>query len=367
MKTFLNLTAALALVFGGQVAIAQQPTPELQALDDALPGTLINDPSRLDWTVFGAGESHKPVKGVAAPGGGALQITVPKAGNTLYEIGANAPLSGDIKKGSPIVIAFHARAIKSATPDGKGRIGVRVQRNEAPYGGFGDTLLAIDGEWAQYEVSLVADQDIPKSLAVVGFQLSGAKQVVEIGQMIVVSGVSTLKAKTTTVAGAPVSLPQLAGKGTLINDPANRALPVYGTGESHKTIPVGSLPGGSAIQFTVEAAKPNPYDIVVNVDVTEAIAQGDVLNIAILARSVSAETPTGAGTLGLRVQQNEAPYPGFGDNVVAVGPNWKLYQFKTQAKVDIAKGKGVVSLHLGGAKQVIELGQAYVFNAGPPQ
>ena len=39
-----------------------------------------------------------------------------------------------------------------------------------------------------------------------------------------------------------------------------------------------------------------------------------------------------------------------------------------QAKpVDIAKGKGVVSLHLGGAKQVIELGQAYVFNAGPPQ
>jgi hypothetical protein len=34
------------------IAFDDQPTAELQALDDALPGSLINDPTRLDWQIF---------------------------------------------------------------------------------------------------------------------------------------------------------------------------------------------------------------------------------------------------------------------------------------------------------------------------
>ena len=61
---------AVAAVFSVSAPVlADQPTAELQALDDALPGTLINDPTRLDWQIFGADQTSKPVKGENIPGG----------------------------------------------------------------------------------------------------------------------------------------------------------------------------------------------------------------------------------------------------------------------------------------------------------
>ena len=73
--------------------------------------------------------------------------------------------------------------------------------------------------------------------------------------------------------------------------------------------------------------------------------------------------------LGIRVQLNQAPYPGFGDNVLTVGPNWKLIQLRTQARIALPAGKGAVALHFGAAAQSIEVGQVFVINtrvAAPP-
>jgi hypothetical protein len=369
MRHFRYSVAILTTLLGSSSAFAQQPTPELQALDDALPGTLINDPSRLDWVVFGTGESHKSVKGDGIPGGAAaIQITIPKAGSTLYEIGTNAPISTAIKPGQQLVVAFYARTVKSAAPGGKGIIGVRFQQNAAPYPGFGDTTVVIGAAWELYEVRATADKAIAKGLAVVSFQLSGAKQTIEIGQTIVVEGAASIKSRMTTVSSpAPIMVPQLAGKGKLINDPAKQDWLVYGTTESHKAVPAKGMPGGAAIQFAVNAVGKKPYDVGTNVPITEAIAEGDVLTVAFLARTLSAETPDGLGKIGLRVQRNVAPaYPGFADNMLSIGPNWKLYQLRTQAKMNIAKGEGVLALQLAGAKQTVEIGPAYVLNAGPP-
>lgn len=57
MRTCLILAAATLMAVSTN-ALADQPTAELQALDDALPGTLINDPTRLDWQIFGAGQTQ---------------------------------------------------------------------------------------------------------------------------------------------------------------------------------------------------------------------------------------------------------------------------------------------------------------------
>ena len=43
---FLTLAVFLSVPV---TALADQPTAELQALDDALPGKLINDPTRLEY------------------------------------------------------------------------------------------------------------------------------------------------------------------------------------------------------------------------------------------------------------------------------------------------------------------------------
>jgi hypothetical protein len=357
---------AVAMLFANDVW-ATQPTADLQALDDALPGNLINDPSRLDWTVFGAGASSKAIKGTTSPGGAALQITTPRKAATLYEIGTNAPITTEIKPGQRITVAFYARTVKAETPDGNGVIGVRFQQNAAPYPGFGDTKLSVGREWQLYEVTAVSDRAIPKDQAVVGFQLSGAKQTVEIGQTIVVEGVSSIITKGgTTRIPTPVMLPQLEGKGTLINDPATINWDYYGATTTHQTVPAKGMPGDSAVQFTIPAAGANPYDSGANVPISGAVTDGDVMLVAVLARTISAETADGLGKLGVRVQANTAPYPGFGQQTLSVGPNWKLFQIKTRANIDIPAGKAAIGLHLGGAKQVVEIGRVFVLSGATP-
>jgi hypothetical protein len=364
-----NVSVALATLamLASQIAMAKQPTAELQALDDALPGNLINDPSRLDWTVFGSGASSKAIKETKAPGGGALQITTPRKAATLYDVGTNAPITAQIKHGQRITVAFYARTVTAETADKQGIIGVRFQQNAAPYPGFGDTKLTIGTEWQLYEVTAISDRAIANGQAVVAFQLSGAKQTIEIGQTFVIEGAPSIIAKGgTTRIPTPVMLPQLEGKGTLINDPASFDWQYYGANATHKTVPAKGMPGDSAMQFTISTASVNAYDNGANVPISGAVTENDVMIIAVLARTISAETPDGLGKLGLRVQQNSAPYPGFGEHILAVGPNWKLFQLRTRATISVPAGKAAIGLHLGGAKQVIEIGRVYVLAGATP-
>jgi hypothetical protein len=366
------LLIGVAMLMAPTMLLAgEQPTPELEALDDALPGMLINDPTRLDWPTFGTGLTVKSVQNESIPGGkAAIQFSVPKAGAALYDTGANAPITAAIKPGSDITVAFYARTLSAETSDGQARIGVRVQQNEAPYPGFGDTTLVIGKEWKLYELSAKSNVSIPKGKAIVGFQLSGAKQVVEIGQTIVVSGATSLTKKTTVAAQSATTdlLPQLQGKGQLISNPANKDWAFYGSGGVRSTVPSPNIPGtgGSAMLVKTAAPGANPYDVGAAIPISEAIAAGDVLLIAVLARTAPDSSPDGSSKLGIRVQLNEAPYPGFGDNVLTLGPNWRLLQVKTTARSAIPAGKGVLSLHFAAAAQAIEVGQVYVLNTSAP-
>lgn len=361
------LPAIAALMLPSVAVLADQPTAELQALDDALPGTLINDPTRLDWQIFGAGQTNKTVKGDDIPGGkAATQITVAKAGATLFEVGANAPITAGVRAGTDVVVAFYARTVTADTSDGRGRIGLRFQQNVAPYAGFGDTTLIMEKEWKLYEVAAKANITIPKGQAVVGFQLAGAKQVIEIGQTIVVAGVTSLTTKSSQKVQSATTdlLPQLQGKGRLISNPADKAWPVYGTGGTHSIIASPNIPGtgGTALLMKSSAAAAQPSDIGAIIPIAGEIKEDDVLLIGILARTAPGGTADGTSKMGIRVQVNEPPYTGFGDNVLTLGPTWKLLQLKTQASTSIPSGKGAVALHFGTAAQAIEVGQIYVLN-----
>ncbi len=367
-----KLAIALLMAVGLNSALmAKQPNEQLQALDDALPGVLINDPSKLDWPIFGPGVVSKAIKDPEIPGGGgALQITSPTVAAHIYDIGANAPITASIQPGQKIVVAFYARTVKADTADGKGKLGLRIQQNATPYPGFGDKVLDIGTDWQLYEVRATSDIAIDKGLAVVNFQFSGAKQTIQIGQTIIVEGADSIRTVSTKspVAAASTSLmPNLDGKGKAINSPENlQAWQYYGAGMTHSSVAVKNIPGGSAMAINVGKAGANVYDAGVIVPFSEAVTEGDVLTIAFVARTLSAETDTGAGKVALRVQRNVAPYPGFGDNTLSIGPNWKAYQLRTQAKIDIAAGEGAVALQVAAAQQSLEIGPVYVLNAGPP-
>ncbi len=362
MKCALFAAVALAALAPAH-AQESQPTPELQALDDALPGTLINDPSRMDWSFYGAEQKTKNVQDPSIPGGGAaVRVEVPRAGANIYDSGANVPIRRGIAVGRDVTVAFYARTVKSEAPGGKGKIGVRFQQNAAPYAGFGDTMLDIGSEWALYEVTAKSDKAIPTGQAVVGLQLAGAKQTIEIGQVIVVDGatsIRTTKRVETAAAPDPELPPQLKDKGKMLNDPANRDWGFHGAGQTTKAT-VTNVYGRVGTLFSVATAGAAPYASGASIALDEDIKDGDVLLVAVLARTLSAGTADGQGLLSVRIQKNTAPYDGFLDKQVQVGPNWRLYQFRTQASMDIAKGAAQLAIHTGGARQEVEVGPVYV-------
>jgi hypothetical protein len=168
-----------------QPAPFRQPNAVLQALDDALPGTLINDPTKMNWTLYGQNGQSRQVRARGVPSELAYQVQSAVAGATTYEMGFNVPVTANVRVGEKITFAFWARTVRAATPDRQGIVGLRVQSNAAPYPGFGDTRLAIGTEWKLYEVKFVSDQAISSDVAVLGFQMSGARQTIEIGQTYV--------------------------------------------------------------------------------------------------------------------------------------------------------------------------------------
>ena len=349
-------------------AIAQQASPELQALDDQLPGTLIDDPTRLDWSLTGEAKK-KTLKSADIPGGGAaVQVTVARKTANPWEVQLSIPLTAAIAPGDDVTIAFYARTIAANTPDDKAQVSLRFQQNSGAYDGFGDKTLAIGGEWQLYEVTGRANTAIAKGDGIVSLQLGGAAQTVAIGQAIVVKGATSITGAAAQTAAAAVpakmELPApLVGLGTIINDPENRDWGYNGESMTHESMDVG-LPGGKATRFVVPTKLDNAWDAGVSIPIEQAIRNGETMRIAIVARQPVASTAP--SELGVRVQRNVPEYEGFGDHQVPVGSDWQLIQLKTTADRDIPAGEAVVALHLGGAAQTLDIGPVWVIDTSSP-
>lgn len=349
----LSLGAGLLLLTLGTPLSAQSPAT----------GTIINDPSGLDWDYYGSNYKLKPIRDPSFPGGGAaVEIDVEK-GEHPYAAGANIQLSGPIVAGRDYTVRFWARTLSTTSPDGKGRVVVRFMKNAEPYPGFGETVIVIGADWTAYEVTAKADQNI-SSQGAVALQLASVKQRIQIGQAIVAEG-RTIAATKVSASAESIMPPQLAGKGELLNDPLNRNWVVYGKFQT-ATPTSTDVYTRRAVLLSVSAAGTNSWDAGVNAPIREAIAEGDVLRVSLLARSSSAATGDGQGLVRLRVQSNRPPYDGFGAQEVKLGPSWKLIQWRIQAAMDLPAGRGEIAIHTGLAKQDVEIGPVYVIREPAP-
>jgi hypothetical protein len=275
----------------------------------------------------------------------------------------NVPLLADIKRGEVVTVGFYARTIAADTPDGQGVLGVRFQQNAAPYGGFGDKLVAIGKDWKWHEVTATADKNIKRSEAIVAYQLAGAKQTIEIGQTIVVKGSPTVIATTTTTttAAEPELPPQLQGAGQLLNRPGERNCGNSGAGGTWTARPEPRIWLGQATRYVTPAAGANPWDLGATIPLSEGINEGDKLLIAVAARTESATTADGKAIVGLRIQDSRPPHEGFAQNKFTVGPNWQLIRIKTTATRSFPAGTAQLALHFANAAQAVDIGPVYVF------
>ncbi|WP_296718036.1 hypothetical protein [Erythrobacter sp.] len=365
------LATGAALLCIATPVTAQLP-PELAAFDEQVPGDLINDPTRIDWESYGTNYETSGRAAEEIPGGGAARVFDIKAkGANIYDVAANVPLIAQIDSGDRVTVGFYARSVSSERSDGKGVIGVRIQENAAPYGGFGDTNVLIGSEWDWYEVSTLADKRIRRADAIVALQLAGARQQVEIGQAIVVKGSATIVATTEVAATDPqptlkdpstIEMPDgLRSAGQLINDPTRRGWGHGGTAGTWQELDVPEIWLQKATSFTTSRVGENRWDLSTAIPITTAVKEGDQMMVAIVARTISAETEDAKGLIYARIQGAFPPFEGFGDKVFKVGDRWQMVKLPFTATRGFGPGDAVAALHFAGAKQNVEIGPVYIF------
>lgn len=144
-------------------------------------GALMMAPEADNLTSYGEIEANV-VNDDGVPGGRALDIIVPRAGQNPWDGGVSGGLTADIKKGDTLVMAFWAKSI-----EGPGEIAnVGLQMNAAPYTAI-DQLMSVNIEptWQPYAVFVTADQDYSAGDAGYTFHLTSAKQKLRVGPVVV--------------------------------------------------------------------------------------------------------------------------------------------------------------------------------------
>jgi hypothetical protein len=370
MKHRQPLSLAAALLALATPAGAELP-PELAAFDEQVPGDLINDPTRIDWASYGPDLEAGARQAADIPGGGAARVFDMKSrADFPYRAAATIPLLADIKSGDQVTVGFYARVISTERSDGKGIVGVRFQENVAPYGGFGDSNVLIGSEWEWHEVTARADRRIRKADAIVTLQLAGAKQKIEIGQTVVVRGSPTILAKQAAPArpaptlkdASTIEMPDgLRNMGQLVNDPTARSWAHGGTGGKWQDVDVPEIWLQKATRFTTTQVGENRWDLTTAIPILPAMKEGDTYTVAVVARTLSAQTEDGKGLIYARMQGAMPPYEGFGDKVFKIGDRWQLVNLPFTATRGFGPGDATVTLHFAAAAQSIEVGPVYVF------
>ena len=367
LPLLLGMAAALfGLTFDSTAALAR--SAELDALDEALPGKLVNDPSAIDWEVYGDRMDSTPIVDASIPGGGAaLRFDVKNPGEFIYLSGTNVPLTEDVKRGETVTVGFYARTISARSSDGNGVMRVRFQQNVEPYPGFGEETLSIGQEWDWYEVSAKAERKLRKRDGIVALQFGRTRQIIEIGQTIVVTGADAIASETPTSIAAPPLLSvlpeQLDGLGNLINNPRQRLWNISTVGGAATPREDDTIWLGKATRFESTAASTNPADLHVTIPVEGAIAEGDILLLAIAARTELAQTPDGNAIVGIQMQDKNTLDDNFATNRFKVGPKWQLIRIKTRAPRNFDPGSAEMKLSFAGAKQTVDLGPVYILKA----
>ena len=144
---------------------------------------VLNEPS-ANWSVYGAGQTHKGRKDAAVQGGGAVRVTIPAKPANPWDIGASAPIKGAIAKGDKLVLAFWARLERGGS-EGGATIGGSIQLAAPPYTPIVTGQVGLTGEWKLVHVEGVAGSDHPAGTANVALTLGGAAHVIDLGPVFV--------------------------------------------------------------------------------------------------------------------------------------------------------------------------------------
>ena len=104
-------------------------------------------------------------------------------GRNPWDVQANSPVAGAIKEGDVVMLMYYARAAEPA--EGGSKLTARLQLAGPPYSSILDVNSDIGSEWKSYCGFRVANASIDEKKSNVSIHLATAKQVIELGPVLV--------------------------------------------------------------------------------------------------------------------------------------------------------------------------------------
>lgn len=145
----------------------------------------------------------------------------------------------------------------------------------------------------------------------------------------------------------------------LVTNPNVGSYVIYGAAQTSKKIKDSAVQGGAAIEIKA-SGNGNPWEGGTHVEFNQKITKGDKLVCVVWLKG---KTDSGAAPrVPARVQINEAPYRAIAETTFDITGEWQMYTLEAIADADYDKGRLVFAMHLNSAKQVLDLGPAFVLN-----
>ena len=150
--------------------------------EEDLMSRMINKETNGSWYILPDKPKPKHFAVPELPGGYAFRVKASKGVNP-WDVQASSPVAGAINEGDVIMLMYYARAEEPA--EGGSKITARIQLASAPYSSVLETTAAITGEWKSYCAFRVATASIAEKKSSVSIHLATAKQVIDLGPVLV--------------------------------------------------------------------------------------------------------------------------------------------------------------------------------------
>jgi endo-1,4-beta-xylanase len=165
------------------------------------------------------------------------------------------------------------------------------------------------------------------------------------------------------------ALSELRGKlpadAKLINQPGVANWNINGSAQT-TTVPAKTISGGKALSVEIKAPQPNAWDVSVSSPITESIASGDTLFLAVQVRASSADNEAQSGVISAsKIEESGGAFAVIADTAAQVSGEWITLYSTGVASRNYAAGDTHITIHMAAARQTIEIGNAYAFNLGP--
>jgi len=150
----------------------------------------------------------------------------------------------------------------------------------------------------------------------------------------------------------------------LINVPGT-SWNVYGPNQASKLLDKEGPKGYPALRVTVSKAGKNAWDAGAVSVVPKPVGAGDAVLVAVYLRAPELKDGETLELPLIGATGAAAPYPAIAGEKVALTNQWKLYFASGKAPQAFAAGGVQATVHLAGARQVIDLGPLRVYDFGP--